>query len=292
MTITALHREPDRAANAIDAAFRAIDRVEEVMSLYRPASELCRLNRDGRLRDPAPELVEVLELAQQLSARSSGKFDVTVQPLWKLHDACAKAGRTPTEAELKSTRRLVDWRHVEVSPREIRFGGAGMAITLNGIAQGYAADQALKALQAGGIEHALVNAGELGSLGRSPRGDRWGIGIEHPRVADAYVALADLDGRCLATSGDYRSTFSGDRERHHLLDPETGQSACGFASVSIVAPSGLLADALSTAVFVLGVERGEKLIARTPGADMFCVLSDGGTRATPGFPLRSEEASA
>lgn len=286
MSITALHEDALRAAQAIDAAFAAIDEVEAVMSLYRPTSQLCLLNRTGVVANPDGRFVEVLSLAQDIAARSRGKFDITIQPLWKLHADSARAGRAPSEAELTFARELVDWRKLAISPRELRLHRRSMAVTLNGIAQGYAADRALAALRQHGIEHALVNSGEMGSLGQSARGDRWGVGIQHPRAADSYVAIADLDGRCLATSGDYATTFDGDPARHHLLDPATGRSAGEFSSVSVVAPTGMLADALSTAVFVMGVEAGRELVASLPGCDLFAVKSNGTTVMTPGFPLR------
>jgi thiamine biosynthesis lipoprotein len=217
---------------------------------------------------------------------------VTIQPLWKLHDACAQQDRAPNAAELAATCELVDWRKLEVSAGAIRLDRAGTAVTLNGIAQGFAADQVLAVLKKHGVEQALINTGELGSLGQKPGGQPWRVGIQHPRHEDAYAAFANLDGRCLATSGDYASTFGGDRERHHLLDPDTGASAREFASVSIVAPTGMLADGLSTSVFVLGVELGAQLIEATAGADLFAILQNGRTFRTPGFPCADVEADS
>src|SRR6185503_18330049 len=131
------------------------------------------------------------------------------------------------------------------------------------------------ALQRHGIDHALINTGELTSLGSKSAGQPWRVGIQHPRMDDAYIALADLDGRCLATSGDYATTFGGDRQRHHILDPDTGSSVAGFVSVSIAAPSGLLADGLSTAAFVLGPAHGERLVKQMPRTDLLGVLQNG-----------------
>jgi len=265
ISITALHPRPDAANAAMDAAFKAIDRVEDVMSLYRPTSQLCALNRDGVVRDPDPSLVHVLRSARELSARSNGAFDVTVQPLWNCADP---------DAALK----LVDWRGVEISDGEIRLARRGMAVTLNGIAQGFATDEAMAALRSRGVRQALVNAGELGGLGCKEDGSPWTVGIQHPRRDEAWIELARLaDGRCLATSGDYRP-------QRHLFDPKTGREPADFSSVSILAGTGLEADGLSTAVFVAGLEGGAGLVARTPGADAFFVLKNGRTLATPGFP--------
>jgi thiamine biosynthesis lipoprotein len=264
VSIAALHERPEAAEAAIDAALDAIDGVEDAMSLYRPSSQLCALNRDGALRDPHPDLVRVLRKARELSERSGGAFDVTVQPLWNSRD--------PERA-----RRLVDWRALQVGDREIRFARPGMAATLNGIAQGFATDRALEALRARSVEHALVDAGELGGLGRREDGAPWTVGIQHPRRERAWIELARLDGRCMATSGDYRP-------ERHLFDPRTGATPETFASVTVLAPTGLEADGLSTAVFVAGLERGAALVRATTGADAFFVLKDGRTLATPGFP--------
>jgi thiamine biosynthesis lipoprotein len=147
-------------------------------------------------------------------------------------------------------------------------------------------------LQDRGIEHALVNAGEHAPLGGSARGDDWTVGIQHPRVDDAFVALADLGGRCLATSGDYATSFSADRTRHHIFDPRTGCSPAELASVSVLAPSAMQADALSTSLFVLGPGRGNDLIRQLPDRDAFFVLKDGSTIVTTGFPLVAEGRTA
>ena len=164
----------------------------------------------------------------------------------KAGDACQLRRRSNAHG------RAVDWRQVVISPDRIRLRGKGTQITLNGIAQGYAADRATAALAARGVAHALIDAGEIGTIGGKPGGEPWSVGVQHPRHEDAYLSLARLNGRCLATSGDYATTFSGDFRFNHLFDPRTGRSPTEFASVSIAATSGIMADALSTAVFVLG----------------------------------------
>ncbi len=113
------------------------------------------------------------------------------------------------------------------------------------------------------------------------------MGIQHPRIEDAYISVAKLDGRCLATSGDYATSFSPDHRDNHIFDPRTGKSPTELASVSVLAESGLVADGLSTALFVLGPEQGLRLIEATPGADALFVLKDGRTLATRGFPEQS-----
>ena len=142
-----------------------------------------------------------------------------------------------------------------------------------------------------GIRHALVNTGELASEGQKAGGEPWTVGIQHPRREDAYVWLAKLRGRCLATSGDYATHFSDDYRYNHLFDPSTGRSPEFFASVSIAAPTATLADALSTAVFVLGAEQGLKLVRAMPGVDALFVFKSGRVFATEGFPANRRIAN-
>ena len=272
VTMTALHADEAVAREAVEAAFAELEAIEAVMSLYRPESELCRLNRDSVLEKPDARLVEVLRFAAQVSEKSGGAFDVTVQPLWTLKGAKADA----------ETLARVDWKKLRIEEQRIVLE-KGMAVTLNGIAQGYAADAAMRVLRAHGIEHALVDAGEFSARGANAKRDAWSIGIQHPREREAFAALARLENRCLATSGDYETAFSEDLSRHHIVNPHTGRSPEELASVSVLAPDAMTADALSTALFVLGAERGQELLREFTGTDALLITKDGRHIATSGF---------
>ncbi|QDU95926.1 FAD:protein FMN transferase [Lignipirellula cremea] len=285
VSMVALHADEATARAAIDAAFAELERVEQVMSIYRPDSQLSQLNRTGRLDRPHRYLVEVLREAEDVSRRSEGAFDITVQPLWSLYYEAQKANRLPAADEVAAARRQVDWRRVETTAARIRLHGQGTQITLNGIAQGFAADKARDAIQQHGVQHALINTGEIGALGRTADGQPWTVGIQHPRRPSAYLSLAKLAGRSLATSGDYATTFSPDFRQNHLLDPHAGCSPTELASVSVAAPSAMTADALSTAIAVLGPARGEELAAQLPGVDVLLVQKDGRIRRSGGFPV-------
>ena len=284
VSITAMHADAVAADRAITAAFAELERVEAVMSLYRPDSQLCRLNRDGVLNRPDEHLLAVLRHAAALSRQTAGAFDVTVQPLWQAYAVAQKAGTLPSPQQLADARAKVDYRRVVIEPHRVRLLD-GARITLNGIAQGFAADRVGAALREHGVAHALIDTGELGAVGGKAGGEAWTVGVQHPRRPDAYISLAKLAGRHLATSGDYATAFTPDLRHHHLLDPRTGESARHFASVSIVANTGIEADALSTAVFILGAEAGRELIEATPGADAMLCLHDGQVLTTAGFPL-------
>jgi thiamine biosynthesis lipoprotein len=284
VSLTVLHARREVAGQATVAALAELRLVERLMSLYRPDSQLCRLNRDRVLDRPHPYLVEVFRAAEVTSQQTAGAFDATVQPLWDVYAAAQKAGGLPDEKAVEAARRKVDWRQVEIAADRIRLYGDATAITLNGIAQGFAADRMLSVLRRRDIRHALVNTGEIGTLGGKGRNAAWSVGIQHPRRDDVYLTLAKLEGRCLATSGDYATAFSDDRRDHHIFDPRTGHSPRELASVSVAAATATQADALSTALFVLGPDRGRKLLEATPGADALFVLKDGATLVTSGFP--------
>lgn len=282
--LTTLHRNAEIANKGMDAAMAELHKVESLLSLYRPDSELCRLNRDGRLDHPHPYLVTVLSKARELSDLSGGAFDVTVQPLWDLYAAAKRAGRIPDQRKIEGARSKVNWRKLIVGPDLVKLEEHGMAVTLNALAQGFAADRVVAVLRSHSIRHALVNTGEIGAMGGKETGEPWTVGIQHPRNADAYVALASLLDCCMATSGDYATRFTDDYVRHHIFDPANGQSPWELASATVTAPAGLDADGLATAILVLGHEKGLKLLRTFPKAEAFLVLKDGQTVSTPGFP--------
>lgn len=270
--MTVLHADKSGAHAALDSAFAELERIEGVMSLYRPESQISRLNREGVLEKPDASFVAVLRFAAEVAEKSDGAFDVTVQPLWKLR------GVAPNAATLA----LVDWRKIELSKERIKLAPC-MAITLNGIAQGFAADAAMRVMREHGIDNALIDAGEFSAHGMNAENAPWRIGIQHPRQRDAFAGLAPLENRCLATSGDYETAFCDDYSRHHIVNPRTGDSPGELASVSVLAPTAMSADALSTALFVLGAKRGMDFLRGYPGTDALLILKDGRRLTTSGW---------
>ena len=281
---TVFHHEEKRANRAIDAALDKIEHVEQLMSLYRTDSQLSLLNRQGSLRNPHPDLVTALKKSIDLSRRTRGAFDVTVQPLWKLYARHADSRTLPTEAEIGKVRQRMGWEYIRVKPEIIYFDRPGMQVTLNGVAQGLAADLAQQALEEWGIENALIDAGEFNAIGSPEQRDSWHIGVQHPRQLGS-IAKTGLQGRCLSTSGDYASKFSDDYCHHHLLDPRTGLSPVKLSAVSVAAPTALEADSLSTALFVLGPEKAKEMVESMDLVDALFVSKSGDITATDGFPL-------
>jgi thiamine biosynthesis lipoprotein len=284
ISMLALHRDKNVAQAALDDAFAELCTIERVMSIYRPDSELSRLNRAGVIQNPHPYLVDILSRAREWSRRSNGDFDVTVQPLWDIFATAKKNNTLPGDAEIDAARAKVGWQNIEIDAKQIRFSKRGMSATLNGIAQGYAADKAAAALKNRSVQHALLDTGEIAALGKKADGAPWTCGIQHPRQPGSCVNLAKLEGRCLSTSGDYETCFSPDFLHHHIFDPATGRSPLFFSSATIVSDNCTDADALTKPLFVGGVERGLKL-AQESGCEALVVFKDGKTLATHGFPL-------
>jgi thiamine biosynthesis lipoprotein len=284
LSLRVAHREAAVAEQALDAVVATIRHVEAQMSLFDPRSAVSRLNREGVLYDPHPDLVKVLRLAQNVSARSHGAFDVTVQPLWQVFERAQRQAGLPSQAAVLQARARVGWQGLEVAPHRIRFLQPGMAITLNGIAQGYAADLVRSQLQACGIEHALINTGEWAALGQPDARQGWALGIANPRDERRLIASLQMDGRSIATSADNQTSFSHDFRNHHIFDPRTGYSPPELASVTVAATSCALADALTKVMFVAGMQQALTL-AQQWQVDVLLVDKAGQWRATSGLKL-------
>ena len=280
------HADRAVAERALDAAVAEIRHIEDQMSLFRPDSAISQLNRSGRLERPHPDLLDILRIAAQVSRRSQGAFDVSVQPLWNAFASAQQQGRLPTAPEIAAARRLVNWQQVHTSQQAVRLGQSGMGITLNGIAQGYAADKVKATLQRAGIAHALIDAGEYASLGQPEHAGDWMLGLADPRQPQRLIARIALQGRCLATSADDQCSFSPDWRHHHILDPHTGHSPPDLAAVSVLAPSAVLADALTKVFFMAGYQRALPL-ARHWGVQVLAVHKQGHWQASPGLVLQA-----
>ena len=269
--------DPDaaRARRLIARCVAEIGRLEDVFSLYRPESAISRLNREGRLTAPPLELVALLAEARSYSERTEGAFDATVQPLWRLyaeHFATPSADpRGPDEAEHRRAQALVDYRAVEIEPAEVRFAQPGMAITLNGIAQGYITDRVAALLQDAGMSDVLLDIGEVRALGRHPDGRPWHVGLRRAAQPETIARTVTLTDRAVATSAGIASPFEPSGRHHHLFDPATGRPAQAAGQVSVIAPRATMADALSTALAVSPPAQSAAYAARFPEIE---VLAD------------------
>jgi thiamine biosynthesis lipoprotein len=283
MTITA---SGSAAGNAcLDEAFAAIRSVERACSLFSPDSELSQLNRLGRLDPISYLLQDILDKCHDYWRASDGAFDPSVQPLWHLWTACSKEGRPPGKNQLADAAARVGWRNLERNADGAVFAKPGCALTLNGIAQGYAADLVAGVLRRHGITDALIDTGETAVLqpeGRTPLS----IGIVHPRRPGSCLGYLDAGPGFLATSGDYATRFSAGFRDHHIFSPMTGRSPEELSAVTVAAYSGAEADALATALMVMGRERGLGFLAERPSAECLMVDKAGAIHLSGGMAAR------
>lgn len=266
--LTLWHSDETLARRSILKVRHEIERYENIFSLYRD-SEVTRLNRDGVVR-PSPELVEVVDASQRLGVISGGAFDITVQPLWRTYEEhfWSRSDVAPDISlrALDVARTLVDFRRVQAGTKRIALP-PGMAITLNGIAQGYITDRIADLLRHEGFEQAVVDLGEWRALGSHPEGRPW-----RAATREGSIALSD---NALAVSSGAGTAFETSARFHHIFDPATGASASTLAEAAVIAPRAITADALATAICVVGEERAVELLAAYPGARAMVTRKDG-----------------
>lgn len=252
-----------RAAKIV---FDEIQRIEDLLSKYRPDSEVSRLNRLGRLK-VSPETFYIIKKAKEFCQMSNGAFDITIAPLMDLWGFTGKEFRVPGAREIKDTLKLIGSEKLVLNEVEtvIEFNFPGMKIDLGGIAKGFALDCAVNKLKENNITSCLISGGQVYALG-SKSGKPWKVAIKGPR-SQVIAGKIGLKDQSVATSGDYQQYFTAGGKRFcHIMDPRTGHPAeSGVISATVVASDGLTADALSTAVFVLGKAKGEELARKIPG---------------------------
>jgi FAD:protein FMN transferase len=256
-----------------------IDRFEKIFSLYRTDSEISRLNEAGRLMKPSPELRALVDESQRLGELSGGAFDISVQPLWRLYEAHFWS-RTHIQPDIVArahdvAHALVDFRQIDSGTAAIGFARAGMAITLNGIAQGAITDAMADMLRNEGFESAVVDLGEFRTLGRHPDGHPWRLGIRDGRAPGSIERMVELEDMALAVSGGYGTTFEASGRFHHIFDPHTGASANSLVDVAVIGPRATAADGLATAICVAGEARAPALLAAYPRTRAILTRLDG-----------------
>jgi thiamine biosynthesis lipoprotein len=264
--------EPGRAG---DLVLQLFDRIDRQMSRYREDSEVSRVNRnamDGPV-SVGPELFRILQKAREVSELSDGAFDISFGSVGYLYDY--RKRQKPADDEIDQRLPSVDYRDVVLNPdgQTVAFRKSGTRIDLGGIAKGYAVDAGIELLKEQGIRHARLSAGGDMRLLGDKRGKPWIVGIRDPRSEDRNVLVMPLAEVAISTSGDYQRFFfdeAGERV-HHILSPATGKPARGIQSVTILGTDALTTDGLSTAIFVLGADRGLTLINRLSGIDAVIV---------------------
>jgi thiamine biosynthesis lipoprotein len=257
--IVAFHPSRETAAQAIEDALDEVERLDRVLSHFKPESDLSALNARARHGwvEVSPDLYEVIRQSIDVSRGSEGAFDITVAPLVKLWSAARDDGREPSADEVSATRGCVGYEHIELAPpRRIRFRSGCLAIELGGIGKGYAVDRAVEILRAAGVANAVVNGGgsSITAMGPAADGNGWpvllGLGgtAEERLLQDASISTSRQDGS--------------------IIDPRTAAPAPFTESVTVTAPTATLADALSTALVIVAKDEGARLLRRFRGASV------------------------
>ncbi|MBI5695144.1 MAG: FAD:protein FMN transferase [Nitrospirae bacterium] len=281
---------------AVRDAFEEIERVDRLMSTYKPESQLSEINRLAGIAPVKvdPEVLETVRDALDVARRTDGAFDPTVGPLIRLWKIGSEEARLPTSAEIEKAKELVDYRQVVVDEpaSTVYIKKKGMALDLGGIAKGYASDLAVSLLRKRGLTGGIVAvAGDIKFFGTRDGGRPWKAGIQHPRREGGLLARLEPGDAAMSTSGDYERYFMKDGVRyHHIIDPATGLPARGLISVTVLSKESYLADGLSTALFVMGPVRALAFARAHPEVEALMVTSEGRVLATGRFSGMDIEA--
>ena len=271
---------------AIAAVMEEMHRIDRLMSPYKPESELSRINRDAALQ-PVPvcaEMFDIIARSIDFSEFSNGAFDITYASAGHLYDYRLRVG--PTDEALERACAAIGYQNLilDRQTRTIRFARAGMRIDLGGFAKGHAVDNGAAILARHGIRNAIVTAGGDSHVLGDRRGRPWTIAIADPRRPGEVVAVLPLEDVAISTSGDYERYFEKDGVRcHHVIDPKTGKSPRGIRSVTILADDGLTTEGLSKCLFVMGLDKGMRLIESQAGVDAVVVDAAGALHFSSGL---------
>jgi thiamine biosynthesis lipoprotein len=272
------HTDAAVAREVLDAVMAEMRRIDVLMSVYKDASDLSRMNREAGFRPVrvSEEILWVLQLSERISKLTAGAFDVTYASAGRYYDY--RKGVRPDDATLARAVDAIDYRYVVVDAERglVSYKHPEVYVDLGGIAKGYAVDRCIAIFGRYGIRHGMVAAGGDSRIVGDRRGKPWTVGIKHPRDPQRMAALLPLSDTAVSTSGDYERYFEADGVRyHHILDPKTGDSARRVRSVTILGSDASLTDALSTSVFVLGLEGGLALVNTLEGIDAIIVDAHG-----------------
>ncbi len=260
---------------AMDLAFDEISKIEDMMSPYKQDSEISRLNKEGYIDEASPDLLFLIERSIYYGTLSSGAFDITIQPILDLWKTKISAGEYPDKEEINNTLTLVNYSNITISNDTVTFNMHGMAVTLGGIAKGYAVDKAVSVLKDEGYLSGLVNAGGDGMyFGTRQDGSNWRVGLVNPDNKSESIVILNISDMAVATSGNYERYFNESARLSHISDPKTGYSCQSLISATVIASSLMEADALATTIFVLGPVDGMELIERIDTVECLLITSD------------------
>jgi len=281
----------DGAKEAVDKVFDRIREIERKMTINSPGGEINELNeKAGSVGVKlSSDTMYVIEKALLYSKQSLGAFDITIGPLVKEWGVYTSNPKVPSEDEIRNLLNLVGYSDLIIDKDNgtAMLRKEGQIVDLGGIAKGYAGDEAVRILKEHGIKSACVDiGGNVVLLGKKPDGSNWLVGVQNPRgVSGSHICILELSDKTIVTSGDYERYFVKDNIKyHHIIDPRTGYPAkSGLLSATIVTEKSIDADALSTAVFVLGLDEGMKLVNSLDGVDAVLITEDKKVYVTDGL---------
>jgi thiamine biosynthesis lipoprotein len=276
--IVVYHASKADAERAVQQAMEEIFRLDRVLSHFKADSDLSKLNREGRhgFVSVEPSLFEVIQQSMAFSQGSGGKFDVTIAPLLRTWKEAHEEGRKPSAAEIALAGRCVGYEKIELqAPDRIRFRSDCVELDLGGIGKGYAVDRGIAVLKAAGIRRALINAGgsSIGAIGAPPRLNGWPVRVG-ARVSGREILLLQ-DGSMSTSQQNLVDHVFEPSQFGEILDPQAGAPIQGRGSVSVVAPSATVSDALSTTLLLLSAEEGVRLLAGFPQVSALWISFDG-----------------
>lgn len=277
-TIISFRIHGEKAEQAVKSVKAELCRLEKKLSRFVQDSEVSRINQFAGKASVAisSETCEILSNAIRVAEISHGLFDITISPLVDLWDY-KNSFDVPEQVKIQSTLALVNFRDLLLNPMEktAALRKEGQSIDLGGIGKGYASDHCIKVLKDNGISSAFINiGGNVSTLGYKPDGSPWSVGIRHPRQEYGLLGTVRVTGKAVVTSGDYERYFIdlGGNRWHHILNTVTGYPTdSGLISVSVIYDSAVIGDALSTAIFAGGIEKGLEYLAHFPGAEAILV---------------------
>lgn len=266
---------------AVTAAFDEVDRIDRLMSHYKPDSPLSQLNRAAAAHPVKTdaELFAFLQECVRYSQLSDGAFDITVGPLLKAWGFFRGEGRMPSEEELAQARQRIGYRHLRLNARAqtVAFARAGVELDLGGIAKGYAVNRVVALLKARGIKRALISAGgsTIYALGSPPESSAWDVQVQDPTDARKIALTVRLKNQTLSVSGSAEKYFELEGQRYsHIMDPRTGRPVMNVLSVAVITPTGTAGDALDNVFYVAGVARSRQLLRRFSHTEVYFFLPD------------------
>jgi len=272
------HDDAEAGERAKEAVFDEVSRINDLMSTYVETSEISMINREAATAPVpvGPELLGLILRSLDISVLTLGAFDITYDSVGQHYDF--RERQRPSEDTISEEVQLIDYRLVDadMSSGTVHFKQEGVRINLGGIAKGYTVERGVDVLRRHGVEHGIVTAGGDSRLLGDRRGQPWIVGVRDPRQDGEVAVSIPLEDEALSTSGDYERFFVEDGKRyHHIIQPNTGKPASSVHSATVVGPDAVITDALSTSVFVMGVDQGLRLIATLPDYEGIVIDAEG-----------------